>query len=88
MKIKPFKLERYYTLHEHTAKYSLCNSDCEAMTIADLLSLEKGAKELIDFFKEINFTEDDFRGTKTNRIINIKSKLDNKINSNLRFIGE
>jgi len=50
--------------------------------------LEKGAKELIDFFKEINFTEDDFRGTKTNRIINIKSKLDNKINSNLRFIGE
>lgn len=48
MKIKPFKLERYYTLHEHTAKYSLCNSDCEAMTIADLLSLEKGAKEAFD----------------------------------------
>ncbi|MBU2945779.1 aminotransferase class I/II-fold pyridoxal phosphate-dependent enzyme [Zobellia uliginosa] len=45
MKIKPFKLERYYTLHEHSAKYSLCNSDCEAMTIADLLSLENGAKE-------------------------------------------
>lgn len=48
MKIKPFKLERYYTLHEHTAKYSLCNSDCEAMTIADLLSLENGAKEAFD----------------------------------------
>ena len=47
MKIKPFKLERYYTLHEHTAKYSLCNSDCEAMTIADLLSLENGAKEAV-----------------------------------------
>ena len=45
MKIKPFKLERYYTLHEHSTKYSLCNSDCEAMTIADLLSLENGAKE-------------------------------------------
>ncbi len=45
MKIKPFKLERYYSLHEHTAKYSLCNSDCEAMTIADLLALESGAKE-------------------------------------------
>lgn len=48
MKIKPFKLERYYTLHEHSAKYSLCDSDCEAMTIADLLSLEKGAKEAFD----------------------------------------
>ena len=48
MKIKPFKLERYYTLHEHTAKYSLCNSDCEAMTISNLLSLENGAKEAFD----------------------------------------
>ena len=48
MKIKPFKLERYYTLHEHSAKYSLCNSDCEAMTISDLLSLENGAREAFD----------------------------------------
>jgi aspartate/methionine/tyrosine aminotransferase len=48
MNIEPFKLERYYTLHEHTAQYSLCNSDCEAMTIADLLALETGAKESFD----------------------------------------
>lgn len=45
MKIKPFKLERYYTLYEHSAKYSICNSDCEAMTIRELLRLEKGAEE-------------------------------------------
>jgi len=45
MKIKPFKLERYYTLYEHIAKYSLCNSDCEAMSINELLGLEKGAEE-------------------------------------------
>ncbi len=45
MTIKPFKLERYYTLHEFTAKYSLCNSDCEAMSIGDLLALEAGAQE-------------------------------------------
>ena len=45
MKIKPFKLERYYTLYEHSAKHSLCNSDCEAMTISDLLSLEDGAQD-------------------------------------------
>jgi aspartate/methionine/tyrosine aminotransferase len=45
MKIKPFKLERYYTAHEFSAKYSLCNSDSEAMTINNLLSFEEGAKE-------------------------------------------
>jgi len=45
MTIKPFKLERYYSLYEFTAKYSLCNSDCEAMSIADLLALEEGATE-------------------------------------------
>lgn len=45
MKIKPFKLERYYTQYEFAAKYSLCNSDCEAMTIKDLLSMEEGAME-------------------------------------------
>lgn len=45
MKIKPFKLERYYTQYEFTAKHSLCNSDCEAMTINELLNLEEGASE-------------------------------------------
>lgn len=45
MTIKPFKLERYYSLYEFTSKYSLCNSDCEAMSIADLLALEDGATE-------------------------------------------
>lgn len=45
MKIKPFKLERYYTQNEFSAEYSLCNSDCESMTIKDLLSLEEGANE-------------------------------------------
>lgn len=45
MKIKPFKLERYYTINEFFAKYSICNSDCEAMTIQDVLALENGAAE-------------------------------------------
>ncbi len=45
MKIQPFKLERYYTLHEFTAKYSICNSDCESMTIKEVLDLEEGASE-------------------------------------------
>jgi len=45
MRIQPFKLERYYTLHEFTAEYSICNSDCEAMTIKELLALEEGASD-------------------------------------------
>jgi len=45
MNIKPFKLERYYSQYEFTSKYSICNSDCEAMTIKDLLSLENDAAE-------------------------------------------
>jgi len=45
MNIKPFKLERYYTLNEHSAKYSICNSDCEAMTIKEILALEKNAED-------------------------------------------
>ena len=45
MKIKPFKLERYYTVNEFSAKYSICNSDSEAMTINDLLSFKKDAKD-------------------------------------------
>lgn len=50
MKIKPFKLERYYTINEFSAKYSLCNSDCEAMAIKDVLSFEDGA---VDAFHEL-----------------------------------
>jgi aspartate/methionine/tyrosine aminotransferase len=45
MKVKPFKLERYYTINEFSAKYSLCNSDCEAMSIKDLLAMEEGSAE-------------------------------------------
>jgi aspartate/methionine/tyrosine aminotransferase len=45
MTIKPFKLERYYTKYEFSADYSICNSDCEAMTIGDLLAMENGAAD-------------------------------------------
>ena len=48
--------------------------------------LEKGGLELINFFNKINFTEKDFRGSKTNRILNIKSKIGNQMDKNLRFL--
>ena len=38
MNIAPFKLERYFAKYEFNAEFLLCSSDCEAMSIADLLA--------------------------------------------------
>ena len=45
MKLDPFKLERYFARHEFSAPYLLCSSDCESMSIDELLALEPGAEE-------------------------------------------
>ena len=39
MQIRDFQLERYFALHEFTARYLLSASDCEALSLADLLDL-------------------------------------------------
>ncbi len=41
----PFKLERYFAKYEFNVRYLLCASDCESLTIQDLLNLEPGAAE-------------------------------------------
>lgn len=43
--LPPFKLERYFARYEFNVEYTLCSSDCESVTIADLLALEPGASE-------------------------------------------
>ena len=45
MKLTPFQLERYFARYEFTAKYLLSSSDCESVTIQDLLALEQEAEE-------------------------------------------
>ncbi len=45
MKLPPFKLERYFAKYEFNTEYLLCSSDCESMSIAELLALEPGAGE-------------------------------------------
>jgi aspartate/methionine/tyrosine aminotransferase len=45
MNLPPFKLERYFAKYEFSTEYLLCSSDCESMSIADLLALEQGAAE-------------------------------------------
>ena len=45
MTLTPFKLERYFARYEFAAPYLLCTSDCEALSLADLLGLEPDARE-------------------------------------------
>ena len=45
MQLAPFKLERYFAKYEFSARYLLCSSDCESLSIADLLALEPGAED-------------------------------------------
>jgi aspartate/methionine/tyrosine aminotransferase len=45
MNLPPFKLERYFAKYEFNTEYLLCSSDCEAMSVSDLLALEPGASE-------------------------------------------
>ena len=50
-------------------------------------TLEKGAKELVNLFKKINFSEEDFRGFKTNRLIQLKKLSNSKIlDQDLRWL--
>ncbi|MGD1823208.1 MAG: aminotransferase class I/II-fold pyridoxal phosphate-dependent enzyme [Pleomorphochaeta sp.] len=46
MKINDFKLEVYFNKYEFSAPYLLTQSDCQSMTINELLSYEKGSREL------------------------------------------
>lgn len=45
MKIRPFQIERFFARYEFNAPYLLSSSDCEALSIQELLSLEEGAAE-------------------------------------------
>lgn len=45
MKIRDFKLEVFFGKYEFTAPYLLAQSDCESMSIKELLSFEKEAEE-------------------------------------------
>jgi len=45
MNLPPFKLERYFAKYEFNTEYLLCASDCESVSVSDLLAMEKGAAE-------------------------------------------
>jgi aspartate/methionine/tyrosine aminotransferase len=43
MKLHPFLLERFFAAHEFSTPYTLCSSDCESLSIGELLDLEPGS---------------------------------------------
>jgi aspartate/methionine/tyrosine aminotransferase len=45
MTVEPFRLERFFAEHEFTTPHLLAVSDCESMTVGELLALEPGASE-------------------------------------------
>ena len=45
MQIPAFKLERYFARYELTLSICWCPSDCESLSIRDLLALEPDAAE-------------------------------------------
>ena len=45
MHLPPFKLERYFAKYEFITEYLLCTSDCESVSLGDLLALEEAAAE-------------------------------------------
>jgi aspartate/methionine/tyrosine aminotransferase len=45
MQLPPFALERYFARFEFAVPWTLCSSDCESMSIAELLAMEPGAQE-------------------------------------------
>jgi nucleoside-diphosphate-sugar epimerase len=50
-------------------------------------TLEKGAKELLDFFNKINFTEKQFRGETTNRLVCLNEAIKRKkVDNQLRLV--
>jgi len=57
MKIKNFKLERYFAKHEFTAKYLLSSSDCDGYELKDVL--ESASKEELELWTgmKLGYTE-------------------------------
>lgn len=45
MRIPPFELERYFAKHEFAAPYLLCSSDCESISVKELVDFESGARD-------------------------------------------
>jgi len=58
--VTPFRLERYFAEHEFSARYLLCCSDCEALSVSDLLAL--GDEESRQLWNDLRLGYTESRG--------------------------
>lgn len=56
MHIKPFHIERFFAVHEFSAPYLLCASDCESLTVDELLALAGASWERLGALR-LGYTE-------------------------------
>ena len=56
MKIEPFLLERFFARHEFSVRHLLCASDCETISLGELLAMEPGATEAFNALR-LGYTE-------------------------------
>jgi aspartate/methionine/tyrosine aminotransferase len=56
MQLPPFSLERFFARHEFSARHLLCASDCESMSVDELLAMEPGAAEAFGALR-LGYTE-------------------------------
>jgi aspartate/methionine/tyrosine aminotransferase len=75
MNLPPFKLERYFAKYEFNAEYLLSSSDCESMSVAELLAFEPGAAEK---FQKVwlGYTESQGSPTLRAEICNLYEKME------------
>lgn len=57
MPINPFKLERYFAQYEFKVKYLLSPSDCESLSMAELLRMASPASQELWQSLELHYTE-------------------------------
>jgi aspartate/methionine/tyrosine aminotransferase len=57
MQIPPFTLERYFARHEFSAKYLLSSSDCESLTLPELLEMASPEMRKTFFELKLGYTE-------------------------------
>ncbi|HEX6723943.1 MAG TPA: aminotransferase class I/II-fold pyridoxal phosphate-dependent enzyme [Gaiella sp.] len=56
MQLPPFRIERWYERYEFTTELQLSSSDCESVSIAELLGLEPDARERLESL-HLGYTE-------------------------------
>lgn len=77
MQLPPFALERFFARHEFEAKYLLCASDCESMSVDELLALEPGASAALGTLR-LGYTESQGSPTLRAEIARLYSSIDPK----------